>query len=119
MSLVIMFHFTVSMLNMFRTLIHPSSGACDCAVELTHRSFYSWFIVCWIFGVAGFEQCPCCRLLEIWCGWVLVVSVLRGVGDLVRLGLSGVCVAGCWRFGVVGFEWCLCCRLLEIWCGWI
>jgi len=29
MSLVIMFHFTSSMLNVFRTLIHPSSGACD------------------------------------------------------------------------------------------
>ena len=27
------------MLNMFRTLIYPSSGACDCAVELPHRSF--------------------------------------------------------------------------------
>jgi len=26
MSLVIMFYFTSSMLNMFRTLIHPSSG---------------------------------------------------------------------------------------------
>jgi len=24
---------------MFRTLIYPSSGACDCAVELAHRSF--------------------------------------------------------------------------------
>jgi len=29
MSLVIKFYFTSSMLNMFRTLIHPSSGACD------------------------------------------------------------------------------------------
>ena len=25
---------------------------------------------CWRFGVVGFEWCPCCRLLEIWCGWV-------------------------------------------------
>jgi len=24
-------------LNMFRTLIYPSSGACDCVVELPHR----------------------------------------------------------------------------------
>jgi len=29
MSLVIMFYFSSSMFNMFRTLIHPSSGACD------------------------------------------------------------------------------------------
>jgi len=29
MSLVVKFYFTSSMLNMFRTLIHPSSGACD------------------------------------------------------------------------------------------
>ena len=29
MSLVIMLYFTSSMLNMFWTLIHPSSGACD------------------------------------------------------------------------------------------
>jgi len=49
-------------LNMFRTLICPSSGAWDCAVELPHRSF----------------------VLGSLC-----------VGDLVRLGLSGVCVAGC------------------------
>ena len=26
------------------------------------------------------------------------------VGDLVRLGLSSVRVAGCWRFGADGFE---------------
>jgi len=37
------------------------------------------------------------------------VSVLQAVGDLVRLGLSGVRVAGCWRFGADGFEWCPCC----------
>ena len=32
MSLVIKFHFTSSMLNMFRTLIHPLSGACDFSI---------------------------------------------------------------------------------------
>ena len=47
---------------MFRTLIYPSSGACNCAVELPHRSFCSRFVVCWRFGAAGFEWCPCCRL---------------------------------------------------------
>ena len=32
MSLVIMLYFTSSMLNMFRTLIRPSSGACDFSI---------------------------------------------------------------------------------------
>jgi len=36
MSLVIKFYFTSSMLNMFRTLIHPSSGACDFSIVSTH-----------------------------------------------------------------------------------
>jgi len=40
-------------LNMLRTLIYPSSGACDCAVELPHRSFCSRFVVCWRFGAAS------------------------------------------------------------------
>jgi len=38
MSLVIMFYFTSSTLNMFRTLIHPSSGACDFSVVSPHWS---------------------------------------------------------------------------------
>jgi len=38
MSLVIKFYFTSSMLNMFRTLIHPSSGACDFSVVSPHWS---------------------------------------------------------------------------------
>jgi len=36
MSIVIRFYFTSSMLNMFRTLIHPSSGACDSSIESPH-----------------------------------------------------------------------------------
>jgi len=34
MSLASLFHYL--MLNMFRMLIHPSSGACDLFVELFH-----------------------------------------------------------------------------------
>jgi len=33
----LLFYFTPYVLNMFRTLIYPSSGACDCVVELPHR----------------------------------------------------------------------------------
>jgi len=54
--------FTSYVLNMFRTLIYPSSGACDCSVELPHWSYFSWFDVCWSFGVVGLEWYPCCRL---------------------------------------------------------
>jgi len=51
MSLVIKFYFT-SMLNMFRTLIHPSSGACDFSIVSPH----------WSFSVAGLGRIPCTRL---------------------------------------------------------
>ena len=46
---------------MFWTLIYPSPGACDCVVELPHRSSCSQFVVCWSFC----------------CGWYLVVFVLQ------------------------------------------
>ena len=46
---------------MFRTLIYPSSGACDCVDEIPHRSSCSQFLVCWSF----------------WCGWFWVVLVLQ------------------------------------------
>jgi len=32
-------------LNMFRALIYPSSGACDYSVELPHWSYCSWLVV--------------------------------------------------------------------------
>ena len=57
MSLAI--YFTYYALNMFRTLIYPSSGACDCVDELPHLSSCSQFVVCWSFC----------------CGWYLVVFV--------------------------------------------
>ena len=33
----LLFYFTSYVLNMFRTLIYPSSGTCDCVHELPHR----------------------------------------------------------------------------------
>ena len=48
-------------LTMFRTLICPSSGACDYSVESPSWSYCSWFDVCWRFGVVGLEWYPCCR----------------------------------------------------------
>jgi len=39
---------------MFRTLVYPSSGFCDCVVELPHRSSCFQFVVCWRYGAASF-----------------------------------------------------------------
>ena len=39
MSLALLFRY--SMLNMFRMLVHPSSGACDLFVELFHGLYCS------------------------------------------------------------------------------
>ena len=39
-------YFTSYVLNMFRTLIYPSSGAYDYSVELPHWSYCSWFEGC-------------------------------------------------------------------------
>ena len=55
----LLFYFTSYVLNMFRTLIFPTSGACDYSVELPHWSYCSWFDVCWSFGVVGLEWYPC------------------------------------------------------------
>jgi len=57
----LLFYFTSYVLNMFRTLIYPSSGACDCAVELPHWSYCSWFDVCWSFGVVWLECASACN----------------------------------------------------------
>ena len=50
------------MLNMFRTLIYPSSGACDYSAELPHWSF-----------VVG----SMCAGVSVCSGWAGVVSVLQ------------------------------------------
>ena len=41
------FYFTYYLLNMFRTLICPSSGACDCVDGLPHRLSCSLFVLYW------------------------------------------------------------------------
>ena len=60
MSLALLFPYL--MLNMFRMLIHPSSGACDLFVEL-FNGLYCYGSVC--VGVT------------LWFGWGGVVSVCR------------------------------------------
>ena len=53
MSLALLFYYL--MLNMFRTLVHPSSGACYLFVELFH-GFYCSGLMGWCYGV-------------VWLGW--------------------------------------------------
>ena len=48
MSLAFLFHYL--MLNVFRMLIHPSSGACDLFVDLFHGLYCSGtsYVVVWL-----------------------------------------------------------------------
>ena len=61
------FYFTSYMLNMFRKLLYPSSGAGDYSVELPHLV------------VLFFVRC----VLEFRCGWVRVVSVLQAEAHIL------------------------------------
>ena len=63
MSQYIKFYFTSSVLNMFRILIHPSSGACDFSVVSPH----------WL-----------CVLVSMCVG----VSVWLGLGDICVAGFK-------------------------------
>ena len=60
MSFALLFHYLL--LNMFRMLIHPSSGACDLFVELFHGFYCSGSM---------------CVGVMLWFGWGGVVSVCR------------------------------------------
>ena len=60
MSLALLFHYL--MLNMFRMLIHPSSGASDLFVELFHGLYCSGSM---------------CVGVTLWFGWGGVVSLCR------------------------------------------
>ena len=60
MSHALLFHYL--MLNMFRMLIHPSSGACDIFVELFH----------WLYCSGSMRVG-----VTLWFGWGGVVSVCR------------------------------------------
>ena len=57
------------MLNMFRMLIHPSSGACDLCVELFHELYWSVRI----------EAFALARLFSTECLVVTCVVVLESV----------------------------------------
>jgi len=68
---------------MFRTLIYPSSGACNYSVELPHWLYCSWFDVCWRLGVVGLGWYPCCRLKHNLCAQHVSdinISIIRSLG---------------------------------------
>jgi len=64
MSLALLFHYLMD--NMFRMLIHPSSGACDLFVELFHGLYCSGSmcvgVTLWV-GLGGVASV--CRLRHI------------------------------------------------------
>ena len=62
------------MLNMFRMLVHPSSGACDLFAELFHGLYCSGSMRV---GVT------------VWFGWGGVVSLCRLKHCVERTGLTG------------------------------
>jgi len=65
MSQFIKFYFTYSMLNMFRTLIHPSSGDCDFSIVSPHW-LHVLVSMCvevsvWLVGVVSVWQAEACH----------------------------------------------------------
>jgi len=88
--------------NMFRTLIYPSSGACDYSVELPHWSYCSWFDVCWSFGVVGLDWYPCCRFRHVSDINISIIMSLR---------------LFCWITTLVVLFLVRC--VLEFRCGWV
>ena len=61
------------MLNMFRMLIHPSSGACDLLVKLFHGLY--------CFG-------SMCVGVTLWFAWGGVVSVCRLNTDRLKISVT-------------------------------
>ena len=92
MSLALLFLYL--MLNMFRMLIHPSSGSCDLFVELLHGLYCSGSmcvgVTLW-FGCGGVVSV--CRLKHYWSvhvecgGWRLMTVWNRGCGMLTNIKL--------------------------------
>ena len=99
MSQFIKFYFTSSMHNTFRTLIHPSSGACDFFIVSPH-----WLCVLvsicvgvsvWLVGVVSVWQAEALfpYVLEFRCSWLEWYPCCR----------LKHCFHMCWSFGVAGW----------------
>jgi hypothetical protein len=120
-----MSYFTSSMLNMFRTLIHPSSGACDFSIVSPHSSCVLvsmcfgvsvWLGWCGILGwvgvvsVAGLVWYPCRSLVHGFHffyaehGSDINTSIIRSLRLFYCVTILVVCSCFdvCWSFGVDG-----------------
>ena len=103
MSLVIKFYFTSSMLNMFRTLIYPSSGAYDFPIVSPHWSCVLVSmcvgVSVWLVGVVSVWKAiihpssGACDFSIVSPHW-LCVLVSMCVGVSAWLGWGGIRVAG-------------------------
>jgi len=86
MSLALLFHYLL--LNMFRMLIHPSSGACKLFVELFHGLYCSGSmyvgVTVW-FGWGGVVSV--CRLKH----WCLFHYLMLNMFRMLKLPSSGAC----------------------------
>ena len=94
MSQFIKFYFTSSMLNMFRTLIHPLSGACDFSIVSPHL-LCILVSMCvgvsvWLVGVVSSDVQMVSNMFEI---------ILYCITTLVVCS----CFDVCWSFGVAGW----------------
>ena len=68
MSLALLFHYLL--LNMFRMLVLPSSGACD-LLWIYFMCLLLWFDVCWCYGVVRLGWCGILMQAEallVWSG---------------------------------------------------
>jgi len=90
MSHALLFHYL--MLNLFRMLIHPSSGACELFVESFHGLYCSGTV---------------CVGVTVWFGWGGVVSGCRLKGDLGSTVVKVLCYKSKGRW----FD--------PSWCQWI
>ena len=80
MSLALLFHYLL--LNMFRMLIHPSTGACDLFVELFHWLYCSGSMcvgVTLCFGWGGVVSG--CRQLDVTC-FLISLFTAQHVSDV-------------------------------------
>ena len=84
MSLALLFHYLL--FNMFRMLVHSSSGACD----LLWIYFDACW--CWCYGVVRLGRCGILMQAE-------AVLLRMCVGILLWFDV-------CWRYGVVRLGWC-------------
>ena len=103
-SQFIKFYFISSMLNMFRTLIHPSSGAGDFSILSPH-----WLCVpvsmcvgisVWLFGVVSMWQASQ-HVSDINKSIIRSLRLFYCIATLVVCS----CFDVCWSFGVAGLGW--------------